>query len=96
MFYRYLNKIFILILIIFAFLFQIKCEAKIFTKGDKIMDIQDLKNKDSVLEYFLELAKIPSPSMKEDNVANKIIEILNSWNKIYICDKIHIVYIRLE
>ena len=32
----------------------------------------------SVLDIFIELAKIPSQSLKEDSVADKIIEILNS------------------
>ena len=31
----------------------------------------------SVLDIFIELAKIPSQSLKEDMVADKIIEILN-------------------
>ena len=35
---------------------------------------------DKLIETFVELAKIPSPSLGEDNVANKIIEILNAQN----------------
>ena len=46
-------------------------------KGE-IMSLEQIKNKDRVIEYFIELAQIPSPSKREDKVANKIVEILSS------------------
>ena len=38
--------------------------------------LEEIKKADNVLNLFIELAKIPSPSLKEDNVSSKIIEIL--------------------
>ncbi len=40
--------------------------------------LEEIKKEDSVLDLFIELAKIPSPSLKEDNVSSKIIEILTN------------------
>ncbi|MCR4880692.1 MAG: M20/M25/M40 family metallo-hydrolase [bacterium] len=42
------------------------------------MTLEEVRNKDSVIDYFVQLAQIPSPSKKEENVANKIIEILTA------------------
>lgn len=44
------------------------------------MDLEEIKNKDNVIKYFVQLAQIPSPSLKEDKVADKIIKILTSKN----------------
>ena len=41
------------------------------------MTISELQNKDRVIDYFVQLAQIPSPSLKEDLVADKIMEILS-------------------
>jgi len=42
------------------------------------MSITELRKQDSVIDYFIQLAEIPSPSLKEDKVANKIVEILTA------------------
>jgi len=44
------------------------------------MNLEEIKNKDKILNYFIQLAKIPSPSLKEEKVADKIIEILTNKN----------------
>lgn len=44
------------------------------------MNLEELKSKDRVINYFIQLAEIPSPSLKEEKVANKIIEILTKKN----------------
>ncbi len=44
------------------------------------MNIQELKSKYSLIKTFIDLAEIPSPSLKEDKVADKIIEILKNIN----------------
>lgn len=44
------------------------------------MNLEKIKNKDRVLYYFIELAQIPSPSLKEEKVREKILEILNAQN----------------
>ncbi len=41
------------------------------------MTLEEIRKQDRVIDYFLQLAEIPSPSLKEENVANKIIEIFN-------------------
>ncbi len=44
------------------------------------MNIQELKSKYRLIKTFIDLAEIPSPSLKEDKVADKIIEILKKLN----------------
>ncbi len=44
------------------------------------MNIDELKSKYSLIKTFIDLAEIPSPSLKEDKVADKIIEILEKIN----------------
>ncbi len=44
------------------------------------MDLNLLKREHKLIDIFCELVKIPSPSLKEDKVAQKIIEILKSNN----------------
>ena len=41
------------------------------------MNLQTLQQTHSVLNIFVELAKIPSPSLKEEKVREKILEFLN-------------------
>lgn len=41
------------------------------------MTLEQVKKQDRVLDYFIQLAEIPSPSLKEEKVAEKIIEILS-------------------
>ena len=40
------------------------------------MNLEDLAREQDVYNIFLQLAKIPSPSLKEDKVSDKIIELL--------------------
>jgi len=42
------------------------------------MTVEQLRQTDSVIDYFVQLAEIPSPSLKEEQVANKIMEILKN------------------
>ena len=39
-----------------------------------------MTDKNSVTDIFIQLAKIPSPSLKEQNVAKKILELLDVEN----------------
>jgi len=41
------------------------------------MDIEELKNKHRLISLFTELAEIPSPSLKEDKISEKILEIFD-------------------
>jgi len=68
------------IIIIFVCIFAFSCNvfAKTKTIGDINMSIENIKQQDRVLDYFIQLAEIPSPSLKEEKVANKIIKILSS------------------
>ena len=49
-------------------------------EGEKRMTLEQIKKQDRVLDYFIQLAQIPSPSLKEDKVAQQIMSILNSKN----------------
>jgi len=69
-------NIFIIFLLVFAFQYQ--ADAKIFSRGEKAMTLEQVKNQDRVIDYFIQLAQIPSPSLKEEKVADKIMEILAS------------------
>ena len=73
-------KKFLVSILIFICVFGVCASgyARIFSKGAKAMTIEQLRNQDRVIDYFVQLAEIPSPSLKEDKVANKIIEILTS------------------
>lgn len=44
------------------------------------MTVEQLRQTDSVIDYFVQLAEIPSPSLKEEKVAQKIMEILKANN----------------
>ncbi len=68
------------IIFTFACIFAISCSglAKNNIKGDKNMNLEELRKQDTVIDYFIQLAEIPSPSLKEDNVSNKIIELLTN------------------
>ena len=44
------------------------------------MTVEQLRKTDSVIDYFIQLAEIPSPSLKEEKVAQKIMEILKANN----------------
>lgn len=73
-------KKFLVIIIMFCcvlFLAQ-NADAKKHNKGGKAMSLEQLRNKDRVIDYFVQLAEIPSPSLKEEKVADKIVEILSS------------------
>ena len=65
---------------IFIYIFAVSCTAfaQNNIKGDKNMSLEELRKKDSVIDYFIQLAEIPSPSLKEEKVAHKIIEILTN------------------
>ena len=44
------------------------------------MNLSDLKKENEILDIFCELAQIPSPSLKEEKVAEWIIEFCNKNN----------------
>jgi len=43
------------------------------------MNLEELKNNYRLIDLFAELVEIPSPSLKEDNVSKKILEIFNIY-----------------
>lgn len=53
-----------------------KEKLRFLTKGVFIMNINTLRKEHNLINTFCELAQIPSPSLKEELVADKIIEIL--------------------
>lgn len=77
-----MQKILILFILIFicVFTFTLESKSKNFQKGEQQMGLEKLKKENKVIDYFIQLAEIPSPSLKEEKVANKIIEILANKN----------------
>lgn len=72
-------KNFVLIIVVFLFaFFAVQSVGAKSINGGRKMSVEDVRNKDRVIDYFVELASIPSPSMKEEKVADKIVEILSA------------------
>ena len=71
-----MKKFLSIIMVFFCALFALQgAGAK---AGGNNMTLDQIRNKDRVLDYFIQLASIPSPSTKEEKVAAKIVEILSS------------------
>ena len=75
-----MKKIIITILIFMIFFGLSYCAGAKMFEGEKRMTLEQIKKQDRVLDYFIQLAQIPSPSLKEDKVAQQIMSILNSKN----------------
>jgi len=73
-----MKKLFIISLIFLSFfVLSSYGNAKNIFEGEKIMTIEQIRKQDRVIDYFIQLAEIPSPSLKEEKVAEKIMQILS-------------------
>ena len=76
-----MKKLFaIFILLMCAFWYSGAAFSGGYTSGGNKMTLEQIQNQDRVIDYFVQLASIPSPSKREEKVADKIVEILSSKN----------------